>query len=137
MAWFQAQLVFFYFTLLHFLKRPFRRIRGGDKEFLSYYGPEALWPLSSADKDWMRRFSLCLNCSYCDSACPALRTHSREQFPGPSYLVTTLSRSPPEFWAVKLDFSLCEACSQCEKACPNRVPVREALEFIEAKVTSP
>ena len=137
MAWLYAQIVFVYFTLIHFLKFPFRRRKHGEAVFLRYYRPDRLLPLSRVDKDWILKFSRCLNCGYCDTACPALMEVPREKFPGPSYLATTLSRSSPDFWAVDLDFSLCEKCHQCEKACPNGVPVKEALEFIEAKTSLP
>jgi heterodisulfide reductase subunit C len=90
-------------------------------------------PLSSADKDQMESFSRCFNCGFCDTVCPALLEQPREKFPGPSYLVTTLARSLPDFWAVRLDLSLCDGCKLCQKACPNQVPIKQALEFIHAK----
>lgn len=133
MAWIYAQLVFFGYVFLHFVRRPFRRIKGGETSFLVQWEPEGLGPLSSADKDWLGRFSQCIHCGFCDSACPGLANFSRAEFPGPSYLVTTLSRSVPDFWAAGVSFSLCAQCDRCEKACPNGVPVKEALEFIEVK----
>jgi succinate dehydrogenase/fumarate reductase-like Fe-S protein len=133
MTWIYAQLVFFCYVLFHFLKRPFRRLAHGHLQFLSQYRAEGIDPLSSADKNLLARLSQCINCGYCDSACPALGAFPRSQFPGPSYLVTTLTRATPDFWAAGVDFSLCSQCDRCERACPNHVPVKEALEFIEVK----
>jgi succinate dehydrogenase/fumarate reductase-like Fe-S protein len=133
MAWIYAQLVFLCYVLLHFIKRPFRRLAGGHRQFLAQYAPEGLEPLTSSDKNLLARFSQCINCGYCDSACPALGAMSRAQFPGPSYLVTTLTRATPDFWAAGVDFSLCPQCDRCERACPNQIPVKEALDFIEVK----
>ena len=120
--------------LIYLLKRPFRGGRGGYRQFLDNYAPEKLLPLSSSDKNWLLKFSDCINCGFCDTACPALKQYPREIFPGPSYLLTTFSRSMPDFSYVDLDTSVCAGCDECARVCPNRVPVREALEFIEAKV---
>jgi succinate dehydrogenase/fumarate reductase-like Fe-S protein len=133
MSWIYAQLVFFCYVLLHFVKRPFRRLAKGHLQFLQQYGAEGLEPLTSSDKKLLGRLSQCIHCGYCDSACPNLGSYPRSQFPGPSYLVTTLARATPDFWAAGVDFSLCAECDRCERACPNRVPVKEALEFIEVK----
>jgi succinate dehydrogenase/fumarate reductase-like Fe-S protein len=133
MAWIYAQFVFFFYVLLHFIQRPFRRLAQGHLQFLLQYGAEGLESLSRPDKDLLARFSQCINCGFCDSACPGLGALPRSQFPGPSYLVTTLTRATPEFWAAGVDFSLCSQCDRCERACPNRVPVKQALEFIEVK----
>lgn len=120
------------FTFLkHLIRKPFQR--PGYAAFMENYRADRLMPLSSVDKDWLLRFSRCFNCGLCDSACPALEGGPHPRFPGPSYLVTTLSRATPDFWAADLDFSLCESCRRCEEVCPNQVPVKEALEFIEAK----
>ncbi len=118
--------------VIYLLKWPFKR-GGGYRQFLEQYLPDRLLPLSSSDKTWLIRFSQCLNCGLCDAACPALRTSAREVFPGPSYLLTTFSRSIPDFPAVRLDSHICEGCDACQRICPNHVPVKEALEFIEAK----
>ena len=128
---FWAKLNLAWALLLHFLKRPFQN--NGYQAFRDNYRDDRLVPLSHVDKTWLLRFSRCLNCGICDTACPALGTMTREQFPGPSYLVTTLSRSTADFWAAGIDLSHCEGCRLCESVCPNQVPVKEALEFIEAK----
>ncbi len=133
MAWIYAQWVFFLHLLLHFLKWPFQKGNRGVDAFLRRYAEEGLLPTSTVDKNWLARFSQCFNCGYCDSACPPLIQWPRERFPGPSYLVTTYTRSTPDFPWIHLDFSLCEGCSNCEASCPNGVPIKEALEFIEAK----
>lgn len=133
MAWLYAQWVFFLHLILHFLKKPFQREHRGADAFLRRYRSEGLIPLSTVDKNWLNRFSQCFNCGYCDSACPPLYQWPREVFPGPSFLVTTYARATPDFSWVNLDFSFCEGCRHCEAACPNGVPVKEALEFIEAK----
>lgn len=126
-----AKLNLAWALVIHFLKRPFAD--NGYEAFLDYYKPDRLIPLSQVDKTCLLKFSQCLNCGLCDAVCPALEQKPREIFPGPSYLVTTLTRATPDFWAADLDLSLCESCRRCESACPNRVPVKEALEFIEAK----
>jgi succinate dehydrogenase/fumarate reductase-like Fe-S protein len=128
--WAKINLAFTF--LKHLIRRPFHKT--GYRQFMENYRADRLLPLSTVDKDWLLRFSRCFNCGLCDSACPALLTVPREEFPGPSYLVTTLARSTPDFWAARLDFSLCEGCRRCEEICPNQVPVKEALEFIEAKM---
>ncbi|MFO1463200.1 MAG: 4Fe-4S binding protein [bacterium] len=128
---FWAKLNLAWSLLLHFLQKPFRQT--GYPAFREHYRADRLVPLSSLDKDWLERFSRCLNCGLCDAACPALGTLPREVFPGPSYLVTTLTRATPDFWAAGVDTSLCEGCRHCASVCPNRVPVKEALEFLEAK----
>jgi len=134
MASLYAKLMILVFTIVHFIKRPFRKKRDGAEEFLEKYREDRLGPLSSVDKDGLFRFSQCLNCGLCDAVCPALTQFTRDQFPGPSYLVTTLTRATPDFWTVDLDFSLCQSCDKCMSVCPNQVPVKEALEFIETKL---
>ncbi len=126
-----AKLNLAWALLLHFLRKPFHKI--GYAAFRENYRADRLVPMSTVDKDWLHRFSQCLNCGLCDAICPALGTLPRETFPGPSYLVTTLTRSSPDFWAAGVDTSLCEGCRHCESVCPNLVPVKEALEFLEAK----
>lgn len=126
-----AKLNLAWALVLHFLRRPFQD--NGYRAFLDHYRADRLVPLSHVDKTWLLRFSQCLNCGLCDAACPALDTLPRESFPGPSALVTTLTRATGDFWAAGVDLSLCEGCRNCESVCPNRVPVKEALEFIEAK----
>lgn len=132
MAFFAAKLNLAWNLLLYFLKWPFVRGRGGYRQFLANYAGENLLPMSTADKTWLLRFSGCFNCGYCDTACTALQKFPREVFPGPSALLTTFSRSMPDFSFVGLDFSICEGCIECQRVCPNQVPVKEALEFIEA-----
>ncbi len=134
MASLYAKFVIALYTLLHFIKRPFRWRYSGRERFLKNYRTEGLIPLSVLDRDWLDSFSQCLNCGLCDLVCPALRTVERRKFPGPSYLATTLTRSTPDFPFVDLNFSLCQDCEQCQSVCPNRVPIKEALEFIEAKL---
>jgi len=34
---------------------------------------------------------------------------------------------------VPIDDEFCEGCGDCERVCPNHVPIREAIEYIEAK----
>jgi succinate dehydrogenase/fumarate reductase-like Fe-S protein len=128
-----AKLVFVFMVFLHFLKFPFRWRRRGLKKFWENYRGDRLFPLTSEDRDWLFRFSKCINCGLCDSNCTALGKVPREKFPGPSYLLTTYTRATPDFWAADLDFALCQSCDNCRDICPNLVPVKEALEFIEAK----
>lgn len=136
MASMLAKLVLAWHAFLHFIKifkYSFRRKGAGAETFLEYYREDHLLPLSMVDKDWLLQFSRCVNCGICDVACPALLRSPREKFPGPSYLVTTLTRSTPDLWASELDFSFCQDCRSCQQVCPNLVPVKEAFEFIEAK----
>lgn len=119
--------------VIYLCKLPFRGSKTGSRQFLENYAPDRLLPLSSTDKTWLLKFSACFNCGFCDTACPALKSHSRDSFPGPSYLLTTFSRSMPDFPFVDVDASVCEGCDECARVCPNQVPVREALEYIEAK----
>ncbi|HCU25020.1 MAG TPA: hypothetical protein DF383_08385 [Deltaproteobacteria bacterium] len=127
-----AKLNLAWALFLHFLRKLWRR-RAGYRAFLENYREDRLVPLSRTDKDWLLRFSRCFNCGICDTVCPALEQLPQSLFPGPSYLVTTLTRATPDFWAAGIDFSLCEDCRLCEKVCPNQVPVKEALDFIQAK----
>ena len=126
-----AKLNLAWALVLHFLRRPFHL--SGYQAFLDNYRADRLVPLSQVDKTWLLKFSQCLNCGLCDAVCPALGVLPRGDFPGPSYLVTTLTRATSDFWAAGVDLSMCEGCRRCETVCPNRVPVKEALEFIEAK----
>ena len=126
-----AKLNLAWALLLHFLKKPFRTL--GYAAFLNNFRADRLIPISQVDKSWLFKFSKCLNCGLCDVVCPALQQLPPGAFPGPSYLVTTLTRSTTDFWAVSIDLSLCGGCQHCQSVCPNLVPVKEALEFIEAK----
>lgn len=127
-----AKLNLAWALLLHFLRKLQRKTRGYEA-FIENYREDRLVPLSEVDKDWLLRFSRCFNCGICDTVCPALDRLPSEVFPGPSYLVTTLTRATPDFWAAGVNLSMCEGCQLCEQVCPNQVPVKAALEFIEAK----
>lgn len=117
--------------VLHLCKRPFQSRGEGYRLFLENYAEEGLLPLSREDKDRLASYSRCVNCGLCDAVCPALIELPREKFPGPSYLVTTLTRSLPEMRVADLDFSRCESCRECERACPTRVPLQDAFQFIK------
>ncbi len=129
-----AKLNLAWALLLHFLKKPFRFRRQGLLLFLDNYRADRLVPLTSSDKDWMDRFSQCMNCGLCDAVCPALLKFPREIFPGPSYIVTALVRSPADYRFSGIDLSWCEGCDQCEKICPNLVPIKQGIQFIHQKL---
>ncbi len=128
-----AKLNLFWNLIVHLIKKPFLRRRSGYRQFLENYRSDRLIPLTSTDRDWILKFSRCLNCGLCDAVCPALLTLPREKFPGPSYIVTPLARATPDFWAVDIELAMCQGCELCQQVCPNQVPVKEALEFIEVK----
>jgi succinate dehydrogenase/fumarate reductase-like Fe-S protein len=128
-----AKLNLAWALVLHLLKKILFWRKGGYPQFIENYREDRLSPLSIEDKDWMQRFSRCFNCGLCDTVCPALEKLPRERFPGPSYIVTTLARATPDFWAADLDLSLCAGCELCEQVCPNQVPIKKAIEFIVAK----
>ena len=67
-----AKLILAFWTLVHFIKLPFRRKQHGVQGFLQYYGTEGLLPLTTEDKDLLLKFSGCIHCGYCDTACPEL-----------------------------------------------------------------
>ncbi len=116
-----------------FLKKVVFWRRRGLSQFVNNYQQDRLIPMQSGDRDGLFRFAQCINCGICDTACPDLGKIPREKFPGPSFLVTTLTRATPDFWAIDLDLSACGGCDLCEKVCPNQVPVKAAVKFIEAK----
>lgn len=118
---------------IHLIKWPFTPSGQGYRQFMQNYSPEGLLPLTREDKDRLASYSRCFNCGLCDAKCPALLRVPREKFPGPAYLVTTLTRTFPNFDASDLDFSLCESCSECERVCPNQVPIKDAFDFLKTK----
>jgi len=118
--------------LIYLVKRPFRGHQEYRK-FVTQYAPDRLLPLTSSDKNWLGRFSECINCGLCDAACKHFGPASRDRIPGPSYWVTSFARALPDFPAIPIDDEFCESCGDCERICPNHVPIREAIEFIEAK----
>jgi succinate dehydrogenase/fumarate reductase-like Fe-S protein len=129
-----AKINLAFHLLIHFLKKLFPKRKKGIWQFVDNYRKDRLIPLTSSDKDWMDRFSRCMNCGLCDAVCPALQNFPRHLFPGPSYIVTTLVRSPPTYRFSGIDLSWCEGCHQCEKICPNLVPIKKGIEFIQQKM---
>lgn len=129
-----AKLILGFWTVVHFIKLPFRRKRHGIREFLQYYGTEGLQPLSSLDKDLLLQFSECIQCGYCDTACPELWQSAdlvaRARFPGPSRVLISWSRLPAEVLHLDWDFAFCTSCAKCAQACPNHVPVQRAWQWL-------
>jgi len=119
--------------LIHVLKVPFRQKGEGARDFLERFGQEGLSPWSVRDKERIASFSRCINCGLCDAACASVGVLPRQEFPGPSMLLTTLTRSFPRIDPPSWDLALCEGCRQCESFCPTRVPIVQALEFIREK----
>lgn len=132
-----AKLILAFWALIHFIKWPFRQKRRGAGAFLTYYGTEGLLPLASPDKDLLLKFSECLQCGYCDTACPSLwqatAGAARAKFPGPARVLTTWSRLPGEIAQLDWDFEHCAQCAQCGQACPNQIPVEQAWQWLAAK----
>jgi len=120
--------------VLHILQKPFTRHRRGLKPFLDHYQKDGILPLTLSDKHLLLRLSNCINCGYCDTACPALLKIPREKFPGPRFVASTFSRSFHDLPFSDLDLSLCAECSECEKVCPTSVPIKEGIEFIQQKI---
>lgn len=118
---------------LHWLKKLLFWRKNGLEAFESHYRQEIL-PLDARDLKTLFEFSACLNCRLCDSACPALFSLPRERFPGPSFVLTTASRSFRNLWASSLDASLCQECTACANACPNGIDVKGAVAFVQRKV---
>ncbi len=118
----------------HFLKKVFFWKKNGLVHFQNNYRSDGFLPLSAQDQSTFFSFSACLNCRFCDSACPALFKMSRERFPGPSIVLTAYSRSFKDLWASSLDLSLCQDCEECIKVCPNEINVKGAIHFIQNKV---
>lgn len=120
--------------IVHCLKKIFIWKRSGLKDFENNYRADGLLPLQLKDQEKLFSFSACLNCRLCDATCPALFKMSRERFPGPSYLLTTYSRSFSDLWATRLDLTLCQDCNECVKMCPNQIDVKGAVKFIQTKI---
>ncbi len=118
----------------HVLRKVFFWKKTGKKQFEKNYRNDALLPLNSQDQARLFSFSACINCALCDAACPALLTLPRERFPGPSFVLTTYSRSFADLWATSLDLSLCQDCGKCVKMCPNLIDVKGAIQFVQTKI---
>ncbi len=123
-----------YQFVLHCLGKLCFWRKKGIEQFRNNYRLDSFLPLTLAETQNLFSFSACLNCRLCDSACPALFKISRDRFPGPSFLLTTSSRSFRDLWASSLDLSLCSDCEECVKVCPNKIDVKEAVRFIHKKV---
>lgn len=121
--------------LIHVLKRAFFWKKGGYQQFIKNYHQDGSYKLTTIDKDYLEKFARCFNCGLCDCVCPALETLPWNKFPGPSALMVAFIRSSTGLWDSKLDMSLCRGCQVCGQICPNQVPIHDALDFIEAKVT--
>lgn len=120
--------------VLHFLRRLCFWKKTGLKQFDENYRQDGLLPLTSQDQKILFSFSACINCRLCDTACPAIFKIPRERFPGPSFVLTTYSRSFKNLWASSLDLSLCQDCAACHQVCPNNIDVKGAIGFVQRKV---
>lgn len=119
---------------LHFFQKLFFWRKSGLEQFKENYRSDSLLPITLGDQKTFFSFSACLNCRLCDSVCPALFKLPRERFLGPSFVLTTYSRSFHDLWASSLDLSLCQDCEACVSQCPNGIDVKHAISFIQRKV---
>lgn len=120
--------------LLHLLGKFCFWKKTGLAQFEKNYRADSLLPLSLQDQKTFFSFSACINCRLCDTVCPALFKLARERFPGPSFVLTTYSRSFRDLWATSLDLSLCQDCEECIQVCPNQIDVKGAIGFVQKKV---
>ncbi len=120
--------------VLHVFRKLFFWKKSGLVQFENNYRSDGFLPLTAQDQSTLFSFSACLNCRLCDSACPAIFKHPRERFLGPSFVLTTYSRSFHDLWATRLDLSLCQDCEACMNVCPNGIDVKGAISFIQKKV---
>jgi succinate dehydrogenase/fumarate reductase-like Fe-S protein len=112
---------------LLFIKSP------GLKEFLSFYQGDRIVGFSKEEKKLLIDFSQCVNCSLCDASCPAMLELPRHQFPGPSMLVKSYSRSAIDYPYVPLIQDYCGSCQSCESVCPERIPIKQVFHLIKKK----
>ncbi|MFO1519480.1 MAG: 4Fe-4S dicluster domain-containing protein [bacterium] len=128
-----ARIYLGYHFLLHFLKKPFNRRLRGLKPFVDHYGKDGILPLETSDLTLLRRFSDCIHCGYCDTACPSLLQFPRERFPGPRYIAGAFTRNFHHLMEAALDAPFCDGCDACERACPCSIPITQGIGWIREK----
>lgn len=111
--------------------------RKGKRRFLSNYAPEALVPMSAADRAQLPRFSGCVNCGLCDAVCPLVGRAELREWRGPSLFAIAYSRATPELphlRAVIGTLDACGVCHACQDVCPRAVPLLDIFAFTRRKL---
>lgn len=109
----------------------------GKRRFLSNYAPEALVPMSAADRAALPRFSGCVNCGLCDAVCPLVGRTELQDWRGPSLFAIAYSRATPglpHLRAVIGTLDLCGVCHACQDVCPRAVPLLDIFAFTRRKL---
>lgn len=110
--------------IAHLVTRVFGSHRGLD-EFKAQYSEDHVFPFNPALRDQWHNFEKCLVCRLCDGACPSVKSRPFHEFPGPSYLLSAMSRGLNGLKHVGASSADCAPCAShaCEPACPERIPI--------------
>jgi succinate dehydrogenase/fumarate reductase-like Fe-S protein len=111
--------------------------RKGKRRFLSNYAPEALVPMSAADRAELPRFSGCVNCGLCDAVCPLVGRAELRAWRGPSLFAIAYSRATPELPHLRVAIATldqCGPCHACQDVCPRAVPLLDIFAFTRRKL---
>lgn len=119
-----------YYFAKQLLLRLFRR-DSGLLRFERSYGKDRLLPLLPAERTALKAFSGCIACGLCDAHFDAYAKTSRRDFPGPSALPLSYSRSLPDYEGLEAYLDDLEKGDlvHLERICPSRVPFRALAAF--------
>lgn len=120
----------------HFALKFFKS-RQGLQKFKVQYKDDFVFPIPAAYRVLWPQFEKCVSCRLCDHYCPDVRLHSFGDFPGPSYVLSSLSRGLVEWHHLFGEQVDCDGCKNhvCESVCPERVPVSSILNFVKEMVS--
>ncbi len=121
-------------AVLHYLIRPFRRIKVGEQNFVRQFLPDDLLPTHGQSRDLFAQAARCTGCGLCDALC-AMEGRLTAGAIGPSYVARAVSRSTPDLAVAQGDlavFRQCGDCRRCERWCPYDVPLQGLLDDARA-----
>ena len=119
---------------LHYLARPFRRIRVGEQNFVRQFLEDDLLPTHGPSRDLFAMAARCTGCGLCDALC-ALEGRLAPGSVGPSYLARAVTRSTPDLTVARGDLATyrdCADCRRCERWCPYDVPLQALVDDARA-----
>jgi heterodisulfide reductase subunit C len=118
-------------VVLHFVKKITTKLPNGMATFLNNYRADRIFAISPAIRAQMPSYSACYACRLCDTVCPELTT--KPNLMAPSYIVSSFSRSLPDYAHFNPAHFDCGTCQECDTICPQHVPIRDIVAFMTDK----
>lgn len=119
---------------LHYVIKPFRRMKVGEQNFVRQFLADDLLPTHGPTRDLLAMAARCTGCGLCDALC-ALEGRLPAGAIGPSYLARAIGRSTPDLAAARGDLAVyraCGDCRRCERWCPYDVPLQGLVDDARA-----